>query len=256
MDQLMKGKAGLVTGAGSGIGRGSALAFAKAGASVVVSDVDEQKGLETVAMIQKAGGEAFFFLCNVAKEEEVIALIHETVATYGKLDFAHNNAGIGAVNTPIANVETADWDRVIQVNLYGTYYAIKHEVIAMLKTGGGAIVNTSSGAGLEGVPNMAAYVASKFGINGITKSTALEYGKHGIRVNSICPGTTLVPTLEGWFAADPEKAKAFLAGIPSGQLSTPEDQGNAAVFLCSDLAKQISGVMLPVDGGFMAGKLQ
>jgi NAD(P)-dependent dehydrogenase (short-subunit alcohol dehydrogenase family) len=252
----MEGKAGLVTGAGSGIGRGSALAFAREGAKVMVSDVNEEAGKETVRLIEKAGGVASFFKCNVAVEDEVKALIDATVSTFGRLDFAHNNAGIGSKTAPIAESETPDWDRVIQINLYGTYYCMKHEVIAMLKTGGGAIVNTASGAGLEGVPNMVPYVASKWAINGLTKSAALEYGQKGIRVNSICPGMTLTPAIASWFAAAPEQAEAVKASIPSGSLATPEDQGNAAVFLCSDLAAQISGVTLPVDGGFVAGKLQ
>jgi len=256
MGKLMEGKAGLVTGAGSGIGRGSALAFAREGAKVMVSDIDEEAGKETVRLIEEAGGVASFFKCNVANEEEVIALVEATVSTFGKLDFAHNNAGIGSVTAPIAESDTSDWDKVIKINLYGVYFCIKHEIIAMLKNGGGAIVNTASDAGLEGVPNMVPYVASKWGINGITKSVALEYGKKGIRVNSICPGMTLTPAIEMWRNAAPEQAKAVEASIPTGKLATPEDQGNAAVFLCSDLAKQITGVTLPVDGGFVAGKLQ
>ncbi|WKA58275.1 glucose 1-dehydrogenase [Planococcus shenhongbingii] len=254
--KLMEGKAGLVTGAGLGIGRASALAFAREGAKVMVSDVNEESGKETVRMIEKAGGAAAFFPCDVSNEDDVEALVDATVAEFGKLDFAHNNAGITASIAPIAESDSADFDRVMKTNLYGTYYSMKHEVRAMLKTGGGAIVNTSSGAGLEGVQNIVDYVASKFGINGMTKTVALEYGRKGIRVNALCPGITSTPAVEGWFAAAPEQAETVKATLPSGNLATPEDVGNAAVFLCSDLAGQISGVMLPIDGGFTAGKLQ
>ncbi|MDN7227833.1 glucose 1-dehydrogenase [Planococcus sp. N064] len=256
MDRLMEGKAGLVTGAGSGIGRGSALAFAREGAKVMVSDKNEDSGKETVRLIQEAGGTAAFFRCDVSNEDDVKALVDATAAEFGRLDFAHNNAGITAKVAPIAKSDSADFDRVIQTNLYGTYYSMKHEVRAMLKMGGGAIVNTSSGAGLEGVQNMVDYVASKFGINGMTKTAALEYSKHGIRVNAICPGLTATPDVENWFAAAPEQAKAITATLPSGKLATPTDVGNAAVFLCSDLAGQINGVTLPIDGGFSVGKFQ
>ncbi|WP_235524950.1 SDR family NAD(P)-dependent oxidoreductase [Planococcus glaciei] len=255
LDRLMEGKAGLVTGAGSGIGRGSALAFAQAGAKVMVSDKNEDSGKETVRLIEEAGGTAAFFRCDVSNEDDVKALVDATVAEFGRLDFAHNNAGIAAKVAPIAESDSADFDRVIQTNLYGTYYSMKHEVRAMLKTGG-AIVNTSSGAGLEGVQNMIDYVASKFGINGMTKTAALEYSRHGIRVNAICPGLTATPDVENWFTAAPEQAKAITATLPSGKLATPNDVGNAAVFLCSDLAGQINGVTLPIDGGFSVGKFQ
>lgn len=256
MAGIVEGKAGLVTGAGSGIGRGSALAFAREGAHVMVSDVNEESGKETVRMIEESGGSAKFFKCDVSNEEEVKALVDATVEAFGKLDFAHNNAGLGAATAPIAESRSEDFDKVIKINLYGTYYSMKHEVKAMLQNGGGSIVNTASGAGIEGVPNMADYVASKFGINGMTKTVALEYGQKGIRVNSICPGMTLTPAVEGWFEAAPDQAAAVKASLPSGDLATPEDQGNAAVFLCSDMARQISGVTLPVDGGFVAGKMQ
>ncbi|WP_050615185.1 SDR family NAD(P)-dependent oxidoreductase [Bacillus testis] len=256
MAGLMVGKAGLVTGAGSGIGRASAIAFAREGAQVMVSDINEESGVATVKMIEDAGGTAAFFPCNVAKEEEMAALIQAAADSFGKLDFAHNNAGIGSMTAPIAETETDDWDKCIQINLYGTYYALKHQVREMLKNGGGAIVNTASTAGLQGMPNLAAYSASKWGINGLTKTVALEYGQKGIRVNSICPGMTLTPAIEYWFSTAPEQAKAVEASLPSGKIATPEDQGNAAVFLCSDFAKQINGVTLPVDGGGVAGKLE
>lgn len=233
MGRLMEGKSGFVTGAGSGIGRGSALAFAKAGANVLVSDVNEERGKETVRIIKEAGGTAAFFLCNVAVEEEVKALVNATIKQFGRLDFAHNNAGIGSQTAPIAETDSADWDKVMKVNLYGMYFALKHEIRAMMETGG-AIVNTASTAGLNGIANLSPYSASKFAVNGLTKSAALEYGKKGIRMNAICPGMTLTPAIEYWLGIVPEQANAGKESIPTGQVATPEDQGNAAVFLCSD----------------------
>ncbi len=252
----MEGKAGLVTAAGSGIGRASAIAFAKAGAKVMVSDINEEAGNETVRMIQDLGGVSAFFKCDVSDEEQVKALIDETVSKYGKLDFAHNNAGTSLQQGRIGDADSEAWDKTLKITLYGTFYCIKHEVNAMVKNGGGAIVNTASGTGVEGVPNMAAYVASKHGIVGLTKSIGLEYGKEGIRINAIAPGSTLTPAIENWSKMAPEQYNAVLKAIPTGEIATPEDQGNAAMFLCSDLAKQINGVILPVDGGFVAGKLQ
>lgn len=256
MTKLMKDKAGLVTAAGSGIGRASAIALAEAGAKVMVSDVSEESGEETVRLITEKGGEAQFFKCDVSNEEQVKALVDETVEAFGKLDFAHNNAGINAGQKKIGELDSKDWDITLQVSLYGTFYSIKHQVNAMLKNGGGAIVNTASGAGLEGSPNMAPYTASKHAIVGLTKSVALEYGQQGIRINSIAPGATITPAIERWAESSPEQYEGVLKSLPAGEMSTPEDQGNAVLFLCSDLSKQISGVTLPVDGGFTAGKMQ
>lgn len=252
---LMEGKAGLVSAAGSGIGRASALALAKAGAKVMISDVNEEAGLETVKMIQDIGGEAQFFKCDVSDEAQVIALVDETVKAFGKLDFAHNNAGVNLQQTKIGDADSAAWDKTIQITLYGTFYSMKHQINAMLKTGGGAIVNTASGAGIEGATNMAAYVASKHAVVGITKTAALEYGTDKIRVNAIAPGSTITPAIERWAKDKPEQFNAVLKAMPSGEMTTAEDQGNAVLFLCSDLSRQISGVTLPVDGGYTAGKL-
>ena len=256
MTGMMNGKAGLVTGSGSGIGRASALALAKAGAKVMISDVSEDAGQETVQMIKDLGGEAAFLKCDVSNEEQVIALVDTTVETFGQLDFALNNAGINKGQKPIGELDSKDWDITLKVNLYGTFYCIKHEVNAMLKTGGGAIVNTASGAGLEGSPNMTPYTASKHAIAGLTKSVALEYGQKGITINSIAPGATITPAIESWSKTSPEQYEAVLASLPAGRMSTAEDQANAVVFLCSDLAKSISGVTLAVDGGYTAGKMQ
>lgn len=256
MTQLMEGKSGFVTAAGSGIGRASAITLAKAGAKVMVSDVNEEAGRETVQMITDTGGMAEFYYCDITDEAQVKGMVDETVQQFGKLDFAHNNAGFSFSQGRIGDIDTDAWDKTLQLTLYGTFYSIKHAVNAMIKSGGGAIVNTASGAGLEGVPNMSGYIAAKFGVVGLTRSVALEYGKEGVRINAIAPGATLTPAIEGWAKAAPEQYNAVLKGIPSGEMAQPEDQANAVLFLCSDLAKQISGVTLPVDGGFLAGKLQ
>lgn len=249
MSKLMQDKVGIVTAAGSGIGRASALAFAAEGAKVVVSDISEETGQETVRLIKEAGGEATFISCNVGEESSVVDLVKKTVELYGRLDWAHNNAGIGVPMIPIADSSSEDWERCVQITQTGTYYCLKHEIAAMLQTGGGAIVNTASTAGLVGALNQVAYSAAKFAVNGITKTVALEYAKKGIRVNSICPGATLTAALEQWKKEVPEQAKAFEESIPLGRLGNPQDQANAAVFLCSDKAAYITGVNLAVDGG-------
>lgn len=253
--KLMENKSGLVTGAGSGIGRASAMTFAKEGAKVVVSDIKEEAGQETVRLIKELGGEASFFKCDVSDEAQVKALVDFTVDTYGKLDFAHNNAGGNLCHGRIGDADSQAWDTSLKITLYSTFYGLKHQVNAMLKNGGGAIVNTASTAGIEGVANMPAYVASKHGVVGLTKSAALEYAADGIRVNGIAPGSTLTPAIESWAKIKPEQYNAVLKSIPSGEISTSEDQANAVLFLCSDLSKQINGVIIPVDGGYAAGKL-
>ena len=256
MTKLMEGKAGLVTGAGSGIGRSSALAFAKEGAQVIVSDISEEAGLETVKLIREADGEAEFFKCDVTDEEQVKALVDQTVSTFGKLDFAHNNAGYNGKFVPIGEMESSVWDRVIQINLNSTFYCIKHEVNAMLKTGGGAIVNTASGAGLIGISNNTPYVAAKFGVVGITRSAAMDYANKGIRVNAIAPGSTMTPMMADAFKQNPgsDFEMSIKAGIPMGVLAEPEDQANAVVWLCSEQARMVTGITMPVDGGYLAGK--
>jgi len=252
----MKGKSGLVTASGSGIGRASAIALANTGAQVVVTDINDDAGNETVELIKKNGGEAIYIPCDVTDEEQVISLMDQTIETFGKLDFAHNNAGMSFTQGKIGDTDSDAMDRTVKLTLYSMFYCIKHEVNIMEKSGGGAIVNTSSGAGVEGVPNMSPYAMAKAGVVGLTKSVALEYGRQGIRVNAIAPGSTLTPALQGWAESSPEQYEAVLQSIPAGEMATPEDQANAVLFLCSDLAKHISGVVLPVDGGFVAGKMQ
>lgn len=249
MENLMTNKIGIVTGAGDGIGRASALAFAKAGATVVVSDISEEGGNETVRLIKEQGGTAQFIKCNVAEEEDVKNLVNETVEQFGRLDWAHNNAGIGAPTAPVTEIKTEQWQRAIDVTLTGTFLCLKYEIPAMLESGGGAIVNTASTGGLVGTPGLSPYISAKHGVNGLTKSAALEFGKQNIRINSICPGMTRTSAVETWSKNAEEQAKAFEAGIPMGRMGVPNEQANAAVWLCSEQSSFITGVNLPVDGG-------
>jgi NAD(P)-dependent dehydrogenase (short-subunit alcohol dehydrogenase family) len=251
----MQGKAGLVTGAGSGIGRASALALAESGARVMVSGRSEASLQETVALIEESGGTAELFQCDVSDEEQVKALVDATVTVFGRLDFACNSAGTNGVFAPLGDMQSEVWDRVLKINLFGTFYCLKHQVNAMLKTGGGSIVNIASGAGLTGVPNNAPYVASKFGVIGLTRNAAIDYGPHHIRVNAIAPGATATPMMTNAFEQlPPEHRDRLMQATPLRAMTEPEDQADAVVWLCSDHSKMVTGIALPVDGGWLAAK--
>lgn len=225
---LMENTAGLVTGAGSGIGRASALRLAAHGAKVAVSDFDEEVGSETVTLIKESGGEAEFFRCDVSDESQVKALVDFTVDSFGSLNFAFNNAGISGAWAPIGDMDSAEFDRVIKTNLYGVFYCMKYEVAAMEASGGGAIVNTTSSNGLVGVANNPSYNASKFAVVGITRNVAIDYAARKVRVNALAPGPTATPMLMGAFDVQPpEVQEGVLAGIPMGVLADPEDQADA-----------------------------
>lgn len=252
MTKSLQGKVALVTGASSGIGRATALAFAREGAKVVVSDVVVDGGNETVRCIKEAGGEAVFIQADVAKAIDVEALIQQTVATYGRLDCAHNNAGISGPIALTADHSEAHWDRVIAINLKGVWLCMKHEIAQMFKQGNGAIVNTASGAGLVGIAGAGAYVASKHGVVGLTKTAALEYAKVGIRVNAVCPGVIQTPMVERLTSRNPNVAEALIAGEPIGRIGKPEEIAEAVVWLCSDAASFVTGHAMAVDGGYVA----
>ncbi|MBI3304079.1 MAG: SDR family oxidoreductase [Deltaproteobacteria bacterium] len=246
------GKIALVTGGGSGIGRATALAFAREGAKVVVADVVIEGGEETVRLIKAAAGEAAFVKADMAKAVEAEAMVNKAVATYGRLDCAHNNAGIEGAMGTTADYTEENWERVIRVNLTGVWLCMKYEISQMLKQGGGAIVNTASDAGLLGVPQMPAYVASKHGVVGLTKTAALEYAKSGIRVNAVCPGVIQTPMVERVTSRRPGMVERMVAAEPIGRMGRPEEIAEAVVWLCSDAASFVTGHAMAVDGGAVA----
>jgi NAD(P)-dependent dehydrogenase (short-subunit alcohol dehydrogenase family) len=248
----LDGKIALVTGGSSGIGRASALAFAREGAKVVVADVTAEGGQETVRLIKEAGGEARFLKVDVARAAEVETLITQTVAAYGRLDCAYNNAGIEGAFVSTTEYPEADWDRVLAINLKGVWLCMKYEIAQMLQQGGGAIVNTASGAGLVGVAGLSAYVASKHGVVGLTKTAALEYAKAGIRVNAVCPGVIQTPMVARLTSQRPEMAEALVAAEPMGRTGKPEEIAEAVVWLCSQAASFVTGHAMSVDGGYVA----
>ena len=252
MAELTKGKVALVTGAGSGIGRAAARIFAREGAKVAAADVNRASAEETVGMIREAGGEAFGLQADVSKGAEVEAMVDAAVETYGRLDCAFNNAGIEGVLASTADYTEADWAPVIAVNLTGVWLCMKYEIPRLLETGGGAIVNTSSAAGLLGAPRMPAYVASKHGVVGLTKTAALEYAKSGVRVNAVCPGvidTSMVGRLK---ERRPRMFEKIVRGEPIGRIGQPEEIAETAVWLCSDAASFVTGHAMSVDGGIVA----
>ncbi len=246
------GKIALVTGAGSGVGRASALAFAREGAKVVISDIVVKGGEETVRMVKEAGGEAIFIKTDVSKATEVEALINRAVETYGRLDCAFNNAVIEGEHVPTAECTEENWDRTINVNLKGVWLCMKYEILQMLKQGGGVIVNSSTRTGLVGARNLPAFVASKHGVVGLTKAAALEYAKAGIRVNAVCTGVIHTGTMDRRLASEPERETNYAAMTPLGRIGNPEDIANAVVWLCSDAASFVTGHAMAVDGGYTA----
>ncbi len=253
MEKLMSNKAGLVTGAGSGIGRTTAITFAIEGASVMVSDFNEESGKETVKMIRDLGGKAEFFPCDVSDEEQVKELVRATVKIFGKLDFAFNNAGTNGVFAPITQLDSSVFERVMKINVFGVWNCLKYEIEAMQKNGGGAIVNTSSGSGLTATAYNTPYGTSKTAVVGMTKCVALDYAKDNIRVNALCPGSTLTPMMMNAIEQNggAEFEKTITKDIPMGAMAEPQDQADAVVWLCSDKARMITGVALPVDGGYI-----
>lgn len=238
----------LVTGASSGIGRAAALAFAREGIKVVACSRRKSEGEETVRMIREAGGEATFIQADVSKANEVEALIDSTVATYGRLDYAFNNAGIGGPITPMLDYTEENWNEVIDIDLKGTWLCMKHEITQMLKQGGGSIVNTASVAGLVGVDwGIAPYVAAKHGVVGISKAAALEYAQKNIRVNVICPAVIRTAIIEPLGDTEPLNSLH-----PMNRIGEPEEVAETALWLCSEKASFITGQTLAVDGGWTA----
>lgn len=248
----MKGKVALVTGGSSGIGRATALAFAREGARVVVADLQYEGGEETVRLILDGGGEAVFVHADVADAAEVDAMVRGAVEAFERLDYAFNNAGIEGSTAPTAECTEENWDRVIGVNLKGTWLCMRAEIREMLRRGGGAIVNCSSVAGLVGFPGIPAYTASKHGILGLTRTAALEYAQQGIRVNAVCPGVIRTAMVERFTHQDPQTEAQLVASEPVGRMGTPEEIAAAVLWLCSDAASFVTGHAMAVDGGFVS----
>ena len=252
MPNQYEGKVVLVTGGSYGIGRAAAIGFSQRGAKVAIADIDTKRGEETLRRIKEEGGDAIFVRTDVSSEADVKALVDKTVQTYGKPDCAFNNAGIHKHFISTIEFTAADWEEMINVNLKSVWLCMKYEIPQMLKQGKGAIVNTSSAARLVGAPSNPAYPASKHGVVGLTKSTALEFARKGIRVNCVCPGPTRTGMNEELTATHPEMVKAMDQKVPMGRIGEPEEVAAAAIFLCSDEASYITGHALPVDGGIVA----
>ena len=259
MMEEMQDKVALVTGGASGIGRVTAMAFARAGSKVVVTTDANAKGAEeTVSLIREAGGEAAFIRCDVAREKDVTALVAETIAKYGSLDFAFNNAGVGPDGKrigvfPITECPEEVWDRMLDVNLKGVWLCMKHEIRQMLVQGKGAIVNTSSVGGLKPIPGFGPYAASKGGLIALTKTAALECAASGIRVNVVCPGLTARTQLsDNLAAAEPGAKENLVQVVPMKRMGEPEEVAQAVLWLCSDAASFITGHVMPIDGGLTA----
>lgn len=244
------GKVVLITGAASGIGRATALAFAEQGARLVIGDVGEG-ARDTVEQIKAMGSEAIFVHADVSNSASVQALVNAAVDTYGRIDAAFNNAGILPPTADFADMKEEDFDRIISVDLKGVFLCIKYEIQAMLKTGGGAIVNTASVAGVIADPGMAPYAAAKHGVVGLTKAAALDYARRGIRVNAIAPGLIRTPMTERWLA-DPQITQALMANSPMGRAAEPEEMAGVVLFLCSPAASFVNGAVWLADGGMTA----
>jgi NAD(P)-dependent dehydrogenase (short-subunit alcohol dehydrogenase family) len=251
-DTSFEGKVVLVTGAAGGIGRAAAVAFGRAGACVVVADTSVDGGHATAAMIVENGGKALFVQCNVTRASEVEALIDKTVAYYGKLDCAFNNAGIEEEHLPLADADEALFDRIMNVNVKGTWLCMKYEIRQMLKQGSGTIVNTASVAGLVGAPTQPIYAASKHAVVGMTKTAAAEYARQGIRINSVCPGVVNTPMMGRALEREPLREKKLRNVHPMGRFAEPAEIAHAAMWLCSEHSSFVTGHQLAVDGGLTA----
>ncbi len=248
----LEGKVALVTGGSSGIGRATAIIFAREGVKVVIGDVSQKSGNETVRTIKEADREAMFIETDVSKADQVQALVEKTEKTHGRLDFAFNNAGVEQMVSTLPDCTEEEWNRVIDTNLKGVWLCMKYEIPVMLKQGPSAIVNTSSVGGLTGGAFNSVYSAAKHGVIGLTKSAALEYSAAGIRVNAVCPGMTRTPLVHALTGGD-EKIENVIIGMhPIGRMAEPMEIAEAVVWLCSDEASFVTGHALSIDGGWVA----
>lgn len=247
-----KNKTAFVTGASSGIGRATALAFAENGATVAVIDVNDDGGLQTAHLIEQAGGTAVFIKCDVSKSQEVQTAIKKTIDRFGGIDFAFNNAGIEGTSANTADCTEENWHKVIDINLKGVWLCMKFQIPQMLKQNGGAIVNCSSIAGVVGFTGIPAYVASKHGVLGLTQTASLEFAKQNIRINAVCPGVIQTPMIDRFVHGEAQIRNQLLSGEPIGRVGRPEEIAQAVLWLCSDYSSFVTGHSLVVDGGWVA----
>jgi NAD(P)-dependent dehydrogenase (short-subunit alcohol dehydrogenase family) len=252
MEKIFAGKTAIVTGASYGIGRATAVMFAIRGANVVLADWIEDPAHETVDAIKAAGGSCVFVKCDVSKSEDVDRLVQKTIDTYGRLDFAFNNAGVEGINAVAHECSEDNWDRTIAINLKGVWLCMRAQIPHMLRNGSGVIVNCASIAGLRGFSGLPAYVASKHGVVGLTKAAALDYAAKGLRINVVCPGVIHTPMVDRVTHGDPGVEKQYAAMEPLGRMGKPEEIADAVMWLCADGAAFVTGVALPVDGGYVA----
>ena len=248
----LEGKVSLITGGGSGIGKASALAFAREGSKVVVADVNVDGGEQTVRLIQDTGGEATFVRADVSISSDVSDMVSHAVQTYNRLDCAFNNAGVSGGPGRVHEYTEENWSRVLNINLTGVWLCMKYEIIQMLNQGGGAIVNTASVMGLVGGSRSPAYGATKHGVVGLTKTAAVDYAQEAIRVNAVCPGYIRTPMIEQGVLLDPGGEERVVSRHPMHRLGTPEEIAEAVVWLCSDAASFVTGHAMAVDGGYVA----
>jgi NAD(P)-dependent dehydrogenase (short-subunit alcohol dehydrogenase family) len=248
-DGNFAGKVAFVTGAGSGIGRATALEFARAGAAVVVADRDERSNADTADAIEALSADSLAVTCDVTNSADVEAALARTIDAFGRLDAAFNNAGIEQPVKATADLTEDEWDRIVRVNLRGVFVCMKHEIPLMLRHGGGSIVNTSSGAGVKGFKGQAAYAAAKHGVIGLTRSAALDYAGNGIRINAICPGIIDTEMMGRFTEGTEDGRERVIAQEPVGRMGSPDEIASAVLWMCSDSAAFLVGHALVMDGG-------